>query len=282
MAASGGTGSKTFSETGLPDGLTLASATGIVSGSPDNAKNTITSVTFTVTDDNDKTDTLTVSFPIINAASVNVTWSAAVSGTPTSLTKGSAMDSFDLSNSVNNEPATVTYSVFSGSLPAGIDLSGSGTVSGTPTTVGAATSVTFRVKETGSATNFQNKVVTFPAVAGGGLETVTFTTAAALSGTSGGQDIDETIVATGSQGSVPTYTFVSTSNTGNSNASTATPFTLAGNTISGIAPRLFNAATYSFEIQASINAGAVTNNRTFTLLISQDAACVSPINNICT
>ena len=89
-------------------------------------------------------------------------------------------------------------------------------------------------------------------------------------------------MATGSQGSTPTYTFISTNNTGNSNTSTATPFTLTGNTISGIAPRLLNAATYSFEMKASILAGTVTNNRTFTLLISQDATCVSPTDNICT
>ena len=88
-------------------------------------------------------------------------------------------------------------------------------------------------------------------------------------------------MAIGSESSVPTYTFISTSNTGNSNTSTATPFTLTGNTISGIAPSLFNAATYSFEIQASILADTVTNNKTFTLLISQDATCISPTNNIC-
>ena len=104
----------------------------------------------------------------------------------------------------------------------------------------------------------------------------------ALPSASADDDIDEQIVAEGSQGSEPIYTFISTSNTGNSNTSTDTPFKLTGNTISGIAPRLLNAATYSFEIQASINANTITNNRTFTLLISQAATCVSPTENICT
>ena len=109
-----------------------------------------------------------------------------------------------------------------------------------------------------------------------------FTTAETLQGASAGENIDETVVATGSQGSIPTYTFNSVTNTGNSNGITGTQITVTGNQISGIAPRLFNAATYSFSFQASINAGAQTNNKTFTLLISQDNTCISPTNNICT
>jgi hypothetical protein len=130
--------------------------------------------------------------------------------------------------------------------------------------------------------NFKDLFVSLPVITGGGAETVDFTTAATLPSASASDNINQQIVATGSQGSTPvTYTFISTSNSGNSNTSTATPFTLTGNTISGIAPRLLNAATYSLEIQASI-AGTITNNRTFTLLISEDATCISPTNNICT
>ena len=117
--------------------------------------------------------------------------------------------------------------------------------------------------------------------AGGGVETLAFTTQTSLPSASAGQDIDETIVAIGSQSSVPTYTFISTSNTGNSKTSTNTPFTLSGNAISGIAPRLYIAATYSFAIQASINPGSIQATRTFTLDITKDITCVSPISNIC-
>jgi len=138
------------------------------------------------------------------------------------------------------------------------------------------------VAETGSPTNIAFKTVTFPIINAGGSEIVNFTTATALSSANESDNVNEQIVATGSQGSMPTYNFISTSNTGNSNTSTATPFSLTGNTISGIAPRLLNSATYSFEIQASISAGMITNNKTFTLLISQAATCVSPTDNICT
>jgi hypothetical protein len=81
---------------------------------------------------------------------------------------------------------------------------------------------------------------------------------------------------------VPTYSFISVTNTGNASGIAGTQITVTGNQISGIAPRLFNAATYSFTFQASINAGAATNNRTFKILISQDNTCISPTNNICT
>ena len=50
---------------------------------------------------------------------------------------------------------------------------------------------------------------------------------------------------------------------GNAFGLSGTTITVTGNQISGIAPRLLNAATYSFEIQASIQGGTVTNNRTF-------------------
>jgi hypothetical protein len=118
------------------------------------------------------------------------------------------------------------------------------------------------------------------------LETVTFTTAAALPTATAGQDLNETVVATGSQGSSPTYLFISVNNTGNdARELDGTNITVTGNQISGIAPRLAIAATYSITLQATINSGtpqAATNNRTFTMLISLDSSCVSPINNICT
>jgi hypothetical protein len=339
----------------------------------------------TATDDNGS-QTKYVTFPIVTA---DVSWSATVTGIPTTLTRNSAMTAFTLFDSVIDAPTDKTFSVV-GAKPSWLNLNtSSGQVSGTPTAEDAEeTTVTFRIRETGNASNAANIDVTFPAVGAGstygtvalgtqtsnqsvaassainisthsasmtgggnliysatnltgsdldidpetgaitaaidianagtysniiitaqddsayctatyyatcrksfaafnitisgGAETVDFTTAVALPSASADDDIDEQIVAEGSQGSEPIYTFVSTSNTGNSNTSTDTPFKLTGNTISGIAPRLFNAATYSFEIQASINAGAVTNNRTFTLLISQDSSCVSPTSNICT
>ena len=157
-----------------------------------------------------------------------------------------------------------------------------GTISGSPSTFNATSKIVSITAQDDNGSS--STTVTFPSVAsaGGGAETVDFTTAETLPSANAGQNINETVVATGSQGSMPTYSFISASNTGNAFGLSGTTITVTGNQISGIAPRLLNAATYSFEFQASIQAGTITNNRTFTLLISQDATCVSPTNNICT
>jgi len=55
---------------------------------------------------------------------------------------------------------------------------------------------------------------------------------------------------------------------------------ITGNVISGIAPRLYVAATYSFAFTASA-AGGLTNSATFSINILQDATCITPTANIC-
>jgi broad specificity polyphosphatase/5'/3'-nucleotidase SurE len=163
----------------------------------------------------------------------------------------------------------------------GLTLAG-GIVSGTPTMSNAtSTTVTFVASDIYG--NDEDLVVTFPQVdASGGGETITFTTAETLPGVDAGESINETISATASLGSPVTYNFISVSNSGNSETDlVGTGISVTDNIISGIAPSLLNAATYSFEFEASINAGAVTNNKTFTMAISQDSSCVSPTNNIC-
>ena len=56
---------------------------------------------------------------------------------------------------------------------------------------------------------------------------------------------------------------------------------ISNNVISGIAPRLLQAATYTFAVTAQV-AGGTPNSRSFTLDILADATCASPSNNICT
>ena len=268
----------------LPAGLDLFGST--VSGTP-STPSAATTVTFKVAETGSATNFAfrNVIFPAVDASGggSNVTWNATISGVPATLTENSTISSFDLSNSVNDEPATVTYSVSSGSLPAGLDLFGS-TVSGTPSTPSAATTVTFKVAETGSATNFAFRNVIFPAVdASGGGATVTFTTpAGSLSGVaqSAGQSINETVQATASNGGSITFNFVTTNNI---NGITGLPgsMNISNNVISGIAPSLLRAATYTFAVTAEVS-GGTPNNRSFTLDILADATCTSPTNNICT
>ena len=61
-----------------------------------------------------------------------------------------------------------------GTKPSWMTISATGIVSGTPDAVAAQTTVTFKVAEPGSATNFANKAVSFPAVDGGGGSNVSW------------------------------------------------------------------------------------------------------------
>ena len=111
-------------------------------------------------------------------------------------------------------------------------------------------------------------------------ETVEFDTPAGTLATfDAGDNINETVDATASQGSTITYTFTAT-NSENAFGLTGTSISVTGNNISGIAPRLYVAATFTFDFTAEIGNGA-TNSRTFEIDILEDAACLSPTNNIC-
>ena len=262
-----------YSASSLPPGVTLDTATGLISGTPTTAGTYNSEIK--VEDATDSTFQITEALTFSVTGSGGVTWITLDTDFPSTLTENDAISSITL-DATGTGAITYTYT---GTLPPGLFLTAN-VLSGTPTT-SSATSTTITFTATDAAFNTEDLVVTFPQVAS--AETIDFTTAEALTSASSGENISRTIQATGSQGSFPTYAFISISNTGNADTSLATtPFTLTGNIISGIAPRLLNAATYSFGIQASINAGAITNNKTFTLLISEDATCISPTNNICT
>ncbi len=64
-AASGGTGTLTYSVSGLPAGLSFDAATRTLAGTPTAATNGAVEVTYTVTDDDDATDTLTFTITIV-------------------------------------------------------------------------------------------------------------------------------------------------------------------------------------------------------------------------
>jgi hypothetical protein len=124
-------------------------------------------------------------------------------------------------------------------------------------------------------------------VSGGGGATITFSTASSLGTVGAGDNINETIDASASNFASITYSFVSTNDGPGASQGitgstvTGTNITIGSNYISGIAPRLYVAATYSFGVTATAT-GATSNNRTFTLDITRDVTCVSPTSNICT
>ena len=134
-SVSGGKEPYTFSVSGKPAGISFSTSTGVISGTP---RGTGTStVTVTVTDANDKTDTdsfkLYVSneLSIMSISNVVVTWQ---------------LDMDPIQVSASGGRGSYTYSLES--PPAGISISSSGRIGGTPTQLGSAT-VTVIVRDKG-------------------------------------------------------------------------------------------------------------------------------------
>ena len=138
ITPSGGTGPYTCSITGaLPPGLLLTGCT--ISGTPTTAGST--PITVTVTDSGSPTQTASENETIvINPAALGLTTSA--------LPDGTVGVPYDAVIGVAGGTAPYSCSITSGTLPAGLTLSGC-TVSGTPTAAGSST-VTVKVDDAGS------------------------------------------------------------------------------------------------------------------------------------
>ncbi|MEO8597084.1 MAG: putative Ig domain-containing protein, partial [Candidatus Solibacter sp.] len=135
LAVTGGKAPYTFSVYSgtLPSGLTLNSSTGVVSGTPSVAGSY--TVTFKVADANGSSDTTQCTI-VIAGSSLNLDCGLCGGA---KLTVGVAFSS-TLSRTGGTSP--FVFSIYSGSLPAGLTLNSStGVVSGTPTTAGTYTFV---------------------------------------------------------------------------------------------------------------------------------------------
>jgi hypothetical protein len=126
--ATGGIGNITYSASGLPTGLTLSSA-GVLSGTPTVGRSTAFSFTITATDSNGDTATQGYSL-LINVAVVGVT--------PATLTDGSYGANYSQSVAASGGIGPYAFALAGGSqLPAGLSLSSSGVLTGTPTAAGS-------------------------------------------------------------------------------------------------------------------------------------------------
>ena len=185
LHAGGGTPSYTWSVTSgsLPAGLTLAAGSGVISGTP-TASGTY-SFTITVGDTSSPIQTKSVATSItIVSNALTITSSALASGTD-----GTAYS--QTLHASGGTPA-YTWSISSGSLPAGLALSASsGTISGTPTASGT---FTFTASVTDSSSPVQTKsVATSITIASNAL---TITTSSLASGTDG-KAYSQSLVASG-------------------------------------------------------------------------------------
>ncbi len=131
LSATGGTPGYTWSVTAgsLPAGLSLSSA-GVISGTPTATGSS--SFTVTVTDSASPAQTASAQ------ESISVTLPQ-LTITTTSLNYGTNGASYSASLAATGGAPSYTWSVASGSLPAGLSLSGAGVISGTPTGTGTST-----------------------------------------------------------------------------------------------------------------------------------------------
>jgi hypothetical protein len=145
----------------LPTGLSLNSSTGVISGTPTSSTN----VTFTVRATDDSDNTADRGF---NMSNVSPIWST--SGT---LTSGYINGPYSYQLSAPDDSGVApTYTLNSGSLPAGLSLSSSGLISGTATTVATST---FTVRATDANGGFADSG-TLTLVIGQGLFSASFST----------------------------------------------------------------------------------------------------------
>ncbi len=227
LSASGGTGSYTWSvSTGsLPAGLSLAT-TGTISGTP-TASGTA-SFTVQVTDSANTSTTKPLSIAVAPAA-LNITTS--------SLPGGTVGTPYSQGLSASGGTGSYTWSVSSGSLPAGLSLAG-GTIGGTPTAPGTAS---FTVQVTDSANTSTTKPLSI-AVAPAALNITT----SSLPGGTVGAPYSQGLSATGGTGS---YTWSVSS------GSLPAGLSLAGGTIGGT-PTAPGTASFTVQVTDSANTTA--------------------------
>ncbi|WP_164931844.1 putative Ig domain-containing protein [Dyella sp. M7H15-1] len=157
FSGSGGTSPYTFhvSSGSLPAGVSLSSA-GVLSGTPTQAGHF--SFAITATDSSTGTG---APFTATDNYSLTVS-NSTITLTPTTLTSGVAGVNYSATLSGSGGVAPYSFSVTSGSLPAGISLSSSGVLSGTPTAAGAF-NVTITATDANSFTGSQAYTLTMTA-----------------------------------------------------------------------------------------------------------------------
>jgi hypothetical protein len=122
----------------LPTGLTLASSTGIISGTPTSSA----SQTFTITATDANSCIGTRIFTVTPVCPV-------ITVTPTTLANGLVGMAYSQTLNASGGTAPYTWTTPSGTWPAGLTLSGGGVLSGTPTASnGAGVNVTVRATDT--------------------------------------------------------------------------------------------------------------------------------------
>ena len=247
VSATGGTTpyAWSISSGALPAGLSLASSTGLISGTP-TAAGTF-SFTATVADAGSPAQVKSVNLSIAVAA-------GALAITTSSLPSGSQSTAYSNSLSASGGTTPYTWSVTSGSLPAGLSLSSStGLISGTPTATGT---FSFTATVTDAGNPAQTKSANLSMVVAPAALAITTTS---LSGGTANVSFSSSLNATG--GTTP-YTWSITSGT----LPTGLSLAPATGTISGT-PTASGTSNLTFKV-ADSSSPAQTKAVTLSLVIA--------------
>jgi hypothetical protein len=251
ITASGGTAPYTYTVTTgtLPTGLVLSSS-GLLSGTP----TSVGSSTFTV-----KATDSTSGTAITGSQSYTVVISAAgtITVSPASLPGGAVNVSYAQTITASGGTAPYAYAVSAGTLPAGLTLSSTGLLSGTPTTAGSST-FTVTATDSTSATGSQSYTVTILAAPSLTLSPTT------LPGGTVGTGYTQAITASGG---VSPYTYAVA---GNVPAGLA----LTGGTLSGT-PTAAGTFTFSVTATDSTSPTPLTGTKSYTMTISAAAGTLA-------
>jgi Putative Ig domain len=153
LMASGGTTPYTWSVTGgtLPAGLSLAPSTGIISGTPTAA--TSTSITVQIKDASAFAKSATLAITIVTAT-------AQLTITTTTLPNGQVGQAYSATLAATGGKLPYTWSLTTGTLPAGLKLNAStGMITGTPTATANGTTLALKVADSSSQTKSASLVL---------------------------------------------------------------------------------------------------------------------------
>ncbi|HEY0907620.1 MAG TPA: putative Ig domain-containing protein, partial [Methylophilus sp.] len=229
----------------LPTGLTLNSSTGEISGTP---TVTASSASYTVT----------ITDALGNTASKSITLAVQAPGitlSPATLPDGNVNTAYSVSLSASGGTSPYTYTVTTGSLPAGLTLNSNGTLSGTPTAAGTS-SFTVTATDAHSFTGTRayslqvtSNIAIAPASLNSGVATTPYS--ASLSSTGGVAPYSYSVTA----GSLPAGLTLS-----------------ATGSLSGTATV---AGTFNFTVTAT-DATSATATRAYTLVMAAPTLSISP------
>ncbi len=165
LTATGGTTPYTWSLTSgtLPAGLSLNTSTGAITGTPTATANA-TPLTFQLTDSSSPAQTKSVSLTLTIATSAP----PALNITTTSLPNGQVGTPYNVTLAATGGTTPYTWSLTSGTLPAGLSLNAStGAITGTPTATANATPLTFKLTDSSSPAQTKSVSLTLTVSASG-------------------------------------------------------------------------------------------------------------------